>query len=302
MNSARRDAARPAPARTGPGRSRLRSGAGPGWRSGGTRRVCVRRSADRVEREPEHVVQDEHRPLGGLSCSSTTSSASRMLSSSVTRRPDRAGGAARRRCRGRAILGRRCRRSRRPRGAELVEAQPADDDDQPAADVVDVVEVASEQPAERLLHDVLGVGDAAEHPEREVDEVRAVLDQTSSKSGLVRRRSDDQSCAASSRTVSIVRRDSPRKCDRPGASHSGGSSSYGHSVPRPVASGRSRRDEPRHERPGPEPSARDRGAGLRKTYPGGVEAVEGIDFAVARARCSGCSDRTARASRRPSAC
>ena len=42
--------------------------------------------------------------------------------------------------------------------------------------------------------------------------------------------------------------------------------------------------------------------GLTKTYPGGVEAVRGIDFDVAPARCSACSARTAPASRRRSAC
>ena len=43
--------------------------------------------------------------------------------------------------------------------------------------------------------------------------------------------------------------------------------------------------------------------GLTKTYPGGVEAVRGIDFDVAARRGrSACSDRTAPASRPPSAC
>jgi len=42
--------------------------------------------------------------------------------------------------------------------------------------------------------------------------------------------------------------------------------------------------------------------GLRKTYPGGVEAVKGIDFAVQPGRCSDCWGRTAPASRPRSEC
>jgi len=41
---------------------------------------------------------------------------------------------------------------------------------------------------------------------------------------------------------------------------------------------------------------------LRKTYPGGVEAVKGIDFDVAPGEVFGCSARTAPASRRRSEC
>jgi hypothetical protein len=54
----------------------------------------------------------------------------------------------------------RSRSSRRARwgaapGPELVQADPADHDDQPAADVVDPSDVGADQPGERLLHGVL---------------------------------------------------------------------------------------------------------------------------------------------------
>ena len=41
---------------------------------------------------------------------------------------------------------------------------------------------------------------------------------------------------------------------------------------------------------------------LKKTYPGGVEAVRGVDFDVGPAKCSGCWAQTARANRRRSGC
>ena len=39
--------------------------AGPGWRAAGRRRRPAHDLGDRVEREPEHVVEHERRALGG---------------------------------------------------------------------------------------------------------------------------------------------------------------------------------------------------------------------------------------------
>jgi hypothetical protein len=63
----------------------------------------------------------------------------------------------------------------RPGRAKVVQAEPADDDDQPAAHLLYLVEVNSQEAAERFLDDILGIVDAAEHPKGKVDEVRAVL-------------------------------------------------------------------------------------------------------------------------------
>ena len=57
----------------------------------------------------------------------------------------------------------------------MVEADAPGDNDQPAAHVLDLVEVDVHESHERLLHDVLGLADAADHPEGEVDEVAAVV-------------------------------------------------------------------------------------------------------------------------------
>ena len=57
---------------------------------------------------------------------------------------------------------------------QLVEAQPPGDHRQPAANVVDVVEVRSRQPQKRLLRDVLGLADIAEHLVGEVHQVGAM--------------------------------------------------------------------------------------------------------------------------------
>jgi hypothetical protein len=55
-----------------------------------------------------------------------------------------------------------------------VEAQPAGDDDQPPAHVVDLVAVGADQAGVGLLHDVLGFTEVAEHPEPDVEQVTSV--------------------------------------------------------------------------------------------------------------------------------
>ena len=52
--------------------------------------------------------------------------------------------------------------------AESIETEPAYDDREPSADVVDVVEVLFDEPSEGALHRVLRLADAAKHPKRDV--------------------------------------------------------------------------------------------------------------------------------------
>src|SRR5207247_2245357 len=56
-----------------------------------------------------------------------------------------------------------------------VEAEAADHDHQPAPDVVDLLEVGSQQTSEGLLDSVLGLADVAEHPEADVEQVTSML-------------------------------------------------------------------------------------------------------------------------------
>ncbi len=57
---------------------------------------------------------------------------------------------------------------------QLVEAQPPGDDGEPASNVVDLADIGSGQPQERLLSDVLGLADVAEHLIGEVHQVGAM--------------------------------------------------------------------------------------------------------------------------------
>ena len=61
------------------------------------------------------------------------------------------------------------------RRAHLVQAQPAGNDGQPGADIVDLLGLGARQPKERLLCDVFGLSDVAEHLVGEVHQVRAVV-------------------------------------------------------------------------------------------------------------------------------
>jgi len=56
----------------------------------------------------------------------------------------------------------------------VVEADPAHDHDEPAAYVLDLVDVGPQEARVALLHDVLGLLDAAQHPVRDVEQVPAV--------------------------------------------------------------------------------------------------------------------------------
>ena len=58
--------------------------------------------------------------------------------------------------------------------AHLVEAEAPGDDGQPGADVVDLRGIRARQPQERLLRDVLGPADVAEHLVGQIHQVGAM--------------------------------------------------------------------------------------------------------------------------------
>jgi len=60
------------------------------------------------------------------------------------------------------------------RRAQLIETAPAHGDDEPSSYIVDAVDVLPRQTRERFLDDVFGLGDAAEHPEGQVEHVAPV--------------------------------------------------------------------------------------------------------------------------------
>jgi hypothetical protein len=67
------------------------------------------------------------------------------------------------------------RRSTNSGATDPVQAQAAGHDDQPAPLVGDLADVRGQQAGERILHGVLGGADVTEHPEREIDQVRAMV-------------------------------------------------------------------------------------------------------------------------------
>ena len=97
-----------------------------------------------------------------------------MLSSRVTRSAGLArapaGGATN------SISAESCGRSRRARAERIaVQAQPAGHDDQPAPLVFYLADVHGQQAGEGILNGVLGGADVAEHPKREVDQIRSMV-------------------------------------------------------------------------------------------------------------------------------
>ena len=63
----------------------------------------------------------------------------------------------------------------RVRGGQVVETDATDDDGEPAAKVVDLVDIGSSKTAERLLDYVLGVGSTVQHPRCETEEVGMLI-------------------------------------------------------------------------------------------------------------------------------
>ena len=62
-----------------------------------------------------------------------------------------------------------------PGRTEQVQTQAADDHDQPASDVIDVIEIGAPKTGEGVLDRVFGITDVPEHPECEVDQYRSML-------------------------------------------------------------------------------------------------------------------------------
>ena len=58
---------------------------------------------------------------------------------------------------------------------ELIEAEPRRHHDEPPADILDRLDVFAEQAGEGLLHDILRLGDGAEHPVCHVEQVPTML-------------------------------------------------------------------------------------------------------------------------------
>src|SRR5215472_18832373 len=58
---------------------------------------------------------------------------------------------------------------------DLVQAELAGHHDQPSALVLDLTALRRHQARERVLHDVFGRADVPQHPECEINEVRAVV-------------------------------------------------------------------------------------------------------------------------------
>ena len=53
-------------------------------------------------------------------------------------------------------------------GPQAVEAEPAGDDDEPALGIVEARQIGAGEAGERLLHDVLGVAEVRQHPQRQL--------------------------------------------------------------------------------------------------------------------------------------
>src|SRR5260370_26065091 len=65
--------------------------------------------------------------------------------------------------------------SPQPRRPQFVEAQAAHHHDEPAANIVDAVEVDAQEATEGVLNDVLGAAEVAKHLEGEIDQKRSML-------------------------------------------------------------------------------------------------------------------------------
>ena len=125
--------------------------------------------ADRLERVLEHVVEDED---GALGRRQPFQDEVQGQADAVVERDPVGGvdGAVRRPVADRRLgLGRVA-----AIGPQPVETEPADDDHQPSAHVVDPVDVGPHEAGEGLLDDVFGLAEVAEHPEGDVEHVTAV--------------------------------------------------------------------------------------------------------------------------------
>src|ERR671911_394981 len=129
---------------------------------------------DVVEGVLEHVVEDVRGALGGCEPGQEHVEGHAHL---VVERDPVCGIRRRAGLRGGPVLGwRGAGRLTLPAGRpELVVAEPADHHHEPGPHVVELVEVDVHQPGVGLLHDILGLADAAEHPEGDVEEVAVMV-------------------------------------------------------------------------------------------------------------------------------
>ena len=123
---------------------------------------------DLVERDREHVVQDERHPLPRRQPVQHL----QQRGVHLVVQGHAVGGVA---FGCDVVFGPQHRLEPDPRRPELIEAQPAGDDGQPTPDVVERRLVGAGQPQERLLRDVLGLTDVAEHLVGEIHQVGPVI-------------------------------------------------------------------------------------------------------------------------------
>ena len=190
----------------------------------------------------------------------------------------------------------------RVRGAQLVQAEAADHHHEPAAQVVDLLEINLQHAGECLLDDVLGIADAAQHPVCDVEEVTTMLAPRLADGSLGGGTASPRFTLISSACgCPLQGRDSPGKCDITAGDPWDVTSAC--TVSSLLVNPFTRGDDdmqPAFNQQGEIAAIEVRD--LRKTYPGGVEAVKGMTSTSPPARCSGCSAPTAPASRPPSAC
>ena len=74
----------------------------------------------------------------------------------------------------------------RARRLQVVETETPDDDHEPAANIVDAVEIATCEANESLLDHVLGQADVAQHPKGDVDEMAALVSCNFADTGIER--------------------------------------------------------------------------------------------------------------------
>ncbi len=133
---------------------------------------AAHRLGDRVERNPEHVVQHERHPLAGAEPAQHL----QQRRADLVVQGDPIGRVQPTRLVERGhlwadVAGPLVAGARR---THLIEAEPTRDHRQPGADIVDLVEVGAREPQKRLLRNVFGVPDVSQHLIRQIDQVRAM--------------------------------------------------------------------------------------------------------------------------------
>ena len=145
---------------------------GPAGQLAGGRRGAPDDLGDLVERDPEHVVEEERRPLRWREL--VEYDAERASYLVVEGDPvGRVGGGVRRP--GRQVVRVARRRVAAMCGADPVQGEAADDHDEPGPDVVDLLDALDREPGEGVLDHVLGLGRVREDPRRDRDDIGPVV-------------------------------------------------------------------------------------------------------------------------------